>query len=274
MDRLIKTIPPHYAAGSTSRWLFTMWAGGFALLVLPWCLLQLRRHRDVVPLFVWLGGFVISLGEPELDHLGHMWWPTNLPGTAFKGYGLHVPILNPLCYVFFIAMLGYVSYRLFERGLTLQQLFLLFAVFGIVDMVLEIPGTSTHVYEYYAPQPLDVGGFPMHWAWLNASGMLGGGFLLYLVVPRVKGIWKAVIVLLPAYGFAGAYGLIGWPAWMSLNWNMSRAESACVDLFSLVLAVIVVRGIGEVVCTDIERAPATHPTLPAAAAEQLQEARA
>jgi hypothetical protein len=214
---------------------------------------------------VWLGGFVISLGEPMLDHLGHMWWPNNLPGPAFKGYGLHVPLLNPFCYVFFIAMLGYFAYRLFLRGLTMPQLFGLFAVFAVVDMVLEIPGTSAHVYDYYAPQPLDIAGFPLHWAWLNSCGMLGVGFLLYLCVPRLKGWGRAVIVLLPVYGFLGAYGVVGWPAWISLNWNLSRTASALVSLASLPLALLFVRGIGEVVCQKAslpDAAPSPSPSVP------------
>jgi hypothetical protein len=258
---LLKPIPPlSYHAGSTSKWLFTIWAGGFAILVLPYCLYRLGRYRDLVPFLVWLGGFVISVGEPMLDHMGHMWWPTNLPGPAFKGWGLHIPLLNPFCYVFFIAMTGYFAYRLFLRGISMSQLFGLWAVFGLVDMVLELPGTSVHVYDYYAPQPLDIGGFPMHWAWLNASGMIGVGFLLYLVVPRLHGWWQSLIVLLPTYGFLGAYGLVAWPAFLALNWNMSRTATVFVDLVSLLLAVLMVRGVGEVVCRKPEAAaepPAT-----------------
>ena len=61
-------VPSDYRAGTVSMWLFTLWAGGFALLVLPYVLYRLRKHRDTVLLFTWIGGFICSLGEPMLDH--------------------------------------------------------------------------------------------------------------------------------------------------------------------------------------------------------------
>jgi hypothetical protein len=116
----IQPVPADYHAGSTGKWLFTIWAGGFALVVLPYAFYRLRKYRDSVPLLVWIGGFICSLGEPMLDHIGHLWWPQNLPGPVFKGYDLSVPLLIPPCYAFFVSGMGYVAYRQFLKGVTVR----------------------------------------------------------------------------------------------------------------------------------------------------------
>jgi hypothetical protein len=252
----IQPVPLSYHAGSTGKWLFTIWAGGFAFLVLPYAFYRLRKSRDWVPLLVWLGGFICSLGEPMLDHIGHLWWPQNLPGTVFKGYDLSVPLLIPPCYAFFVSGMGYVAYRQFLKGVTVRKVFLVWLAISSTDLALEIPGVAANVYKYYGPEPWNVFNFPLHWAWLNGTGFLAVGFLLYLVVPILQGPRKALLLLVTVSAFLGSYGITAWPAFLSLNWKMSSTPQALVDLCSLGLCLLVVRGIAEVVA---RRQPATEP---------------
>ena len=246
-------VPSDYKAGNVSMWLFTLWAGGFALLVLPYVLYRLRRYGDTVLLFTWIGGFICSLGEPMLDHLGHLWWPTNLPGPAFSAYDLNVPLLIPPCYVAFVAMTGYFAYRMMQRGLTARQVFYVWLAIASTDLALEFPGVLTNVYRYYGNEPFYLGNFPMHWGWLNGTGMLMVGFLLYLVVPRLRGVQKGLVLLVPVTAFLGSYGMTAWPAFMSINANLSGVWMDLVDAFSLVLCLLVVWGVAETVA---KRAPA------------------
>ncbi|MGH7750701.1 MAG: hypothetical protein ACREQ5_38910, partial [Candidatus Dormibacteria bacterium] len=240
-------VPDDYRAGSVSMWLFTLWAGGFALLVLPYVVYRLMKHRDPVLLFTWIGGFICSLGEPMLDHLGHLWWPTNLPGPAFKGYDLSVPLLIPPCYVAFVAMTGYFAYRMFLRGVTFRQVFLVWLAITSTDFALELPGVITNVYRYYGQEPFYLANFPLHWGWLNGTGMLMVGFLLWALVPRLSGAKKLLVMLIPVTAFLGSYGMTSWPAFASLNSNLSTVPMALVDSFSLVLCLLVVWGVAEVV---------------------------
>jgi hypothetical protein len=240
-------VPSDYRATDVSMWLFTLWAGGFALLVLPYVLHRLRKHRDTVLLFTWIGGFICSLGEPMLDHLGHLWWPTNLPGPAFTGYDLNVPLLIPPCYVAFVAMTGYFAYRMMTRGLTMRQVLYVWLAIASTDLALEFPGVLTNVYRYYGDQPFYLGNFPMHWGWLNGTGMLMVGFLLWLVAPRLRGAQKGLILLVPVTAFLGSYGMTAWPAFLSLNANLSPFWMDVVDLGSLALCLLVVRGVAETV---------------------------
>jgi hypothetical protein len=243
----IQPVPPDYHAGSTGKWLFTIWAGGFALVVLPYAFYRLAKYRDSVPLLVWIGGFICSLGEPMLDHIGHLWWPQNLPGPVFKGYDLSVPLLIPPCYAFFVSGMGYVAYRQFLKGVTVRKVFLVWLAISSTDLALEIPGVAANVYKYYGNEPFYVFNFPLHWAWLNGTGFLAVGFLLYLVVPRLQGARKALLLLVTVSAFLGSYGITAWPAFLSLNWKMSSIAQALVDLCSLGLCLLVVRGIAEVV---------------------------
>lgn len=263
--RSIQPVPPSYHAGSAGKWLFTIWAGGFAFLVLPYALYRLSKFRDWVPLLLWLGGFICSLGEPMLDHLGHLWWPHNLPGPVFNGYDLSVPFLIPPCYAFFVSGMGYVAYRYFLKGVTVRRVFLIWVAIASTDLALELPGVAANVYKYYGNEPFNVFNFPLHWAWLNGTGFLVVGLLTYLVVPKLKGASKALLLLVTVTAFLGSYGMTAWPAFLSLNWKMSSAAQAIVDLGSLALCLLVVRGVAEVVA---RRSPASEgvPDSPPAAA--------
>jgi hypothetical protein len=190
---------------------------------------------------MWIGGLICSLLEPMLDHLGHLWWPTNLPGPAFVGYDLNVPLLIPPCYVFFIAMTGYFAYYKMKRGLSVAGLFTVWFCISMTDVIMEIPGTATQAYQYYGDAPFKILGFPLCWGWLNGTSMFMVGFLLWLVAPHLKGWNKALILLVPIVAMGGAYGMTAWPYFLALNWPMPVYAAWLWASFSLVLCLILVR---------------------------------
>jgi hypothetical protein len=105
----------------------------------------------------------------------------------------------------------------------------------------------TNVYTYYGKEPFYLGNFPMHWGWLNGTGMLMVGFLLWLLVPRLQGIRKGLVLLVPVTAFLGSYGMTAWPAFMSINANLSGFWMDVVDLGSLALCLLAVWGVAETV---------------------------
>jgi hypothetical protein len=244
----IQPVPLSFHAGSTGKWLFTIWAGGGAVLVLPWVLYRLVKLRDVTPALLWLGGLICSLAEPMLDLIGHLWYPRNLPGPAFKGFDLSVPLLIPPCYTFFVSGMGYIAYRQFAKGgMTVRKVFLLWLAISSTDLALEIPGVSANVYKYYGKEPFTIFNFPLHWGWMNGTSFLCVGFLLWLLVPRLQGARKILLLLATTLAFTASYGIVGWPAFLALNWKMSFFAMHLVDLGSLALALLVVYGIALVV---------------------------
>jgi len=245
-------LPADYQAPELAALLFTIWAGGMGLAVLPWTLRKWLREQDPVPLLFIPGGLIASLLEPMLDLLGHLWWPANLPGPVFFGYGLPIPYLVPPCYMAVIAMTGYWAYLRMKRGLDLKGVFSLWLLLCLMDIVVEIPGTASGAYTYYGDASFKIFGFPLVWAALNGTTILGVGFLLWLVEPHLKGSRRLWLMLVPVMAMSAVYGMLAWPYFMSLNWPMPWIATRLLSLLSIGLAVVVVRFMAAVVAT---RAP-------------------
>jgi len=244
-DRL--PVPADYAAPEVVAFLFTIWAGGFGIAVIPWALHKLIKKKDGIPLMFIAGGLICSLLEPMLDHLGHLWWPTNLPGPAFVGYDLNVPWLIPPCYVFFIAMTGYWAYLRMKQGLDVKGVFIVWLLISSTDIIMEMPGTATQAYIYYGDASFKVLGFPLAWGWMNGTSMLAVGFLLWLVEPHLKGANRLWIIMVPITAMGAAYGIVAWPYFMSLNWDMPWIATRLLTLLSLGLSIMMVRFMAAVV---------------------------
>lgn len=247
---LIQDVPQDYMANTTAMWFFTVWAGGMAIVVLPYVLKKLRAG-DTIPMYIWLGGLICSVCEPMLDHLGHLWWPSNLPGPAFSGFALGVPWLIPPCYVFFIAMTGYWVYTKMEKGLQVKHVFWVFLLAAGRDMLLEYPGLSLDVYKYYGYVPTRIGPFPWFWAWANGTAMMAVGFVIYQAAPyfRQRPKMRPCAMLIPLCGFMGAYGIVGTPYFMALNWPFSKGVQWLLAAWSLGLAILLVRVMAHLVTT-------------------------
>ncbi|MDI3258176.1 MAG: hypothetical protein QJR02_00400 [Sinobacteraceae bacterium] len=242
---LFQATPADYTCSETVATWFTIWAGGFAFLVLPWVFKRLLKDQDTIPLLMWIGGLVCSLLEPMLDHLGHLWWSHNLPGPAFAGYGLKIPYLIPPCYVFFIAMTGYWAYHKMKQGLDVAGAFKVWFMIAMTDVIMEIPGTSTHAYTYYGNAPFTVLGFPLAWGWMNGVSMFTVGYLLYLLAPRLRGWSKTFVLLVPISGMGAAYGITAWPYFLAINWPLPTWAAYLATLASLGITLLTVRLIGE-----------------------------
>ena len=242
-------VPPDLVAPDLVATLFTIWAGGFGIAVIPWALYHLIKSKDDVPILMIVGGFICSLLEPMLDNLGHLWYPTNLPGPAFVGYELNVPYLIPPCYVFFIAMTGYWAYLQMKKGLDIKGVFLVWFLIAMTDVIMEIPGTATGAYVYYGDAPFKIFGFPVPWGWLNGTSMFMVGVLLYIVEPHLKGAHRYWIIAVPTMAMGAAYGMVAWPYFMALNWDMPWIYTRLLALFSLFLCIMVVRFSAALVVT-------------------------
>ncbi len=234
-------VPPDLVVNDIVANLFTVWAGGFGLAVIPWALYRHFKKQDSIPLYFVFGGLLVSLLEPMLDKLGHLWWPTDLPGPAFQGFDLNIPYLIPPCYVFFIAMTGYWAYLQMKKGLDTKGLFKVWLLISSTDLIMEMPGTALGAYVYYGDASFKILGFPMAWGWLNGTSMLMVGVLLYLIEPHLKGAKRLFIIGVPMFAMGASYGMTAWPYFMSLNWEMPWIATRLLTLLSLVCCLIVVR---------------------------------
>ena len=240
-------VPEGLAVNDLVAVLFTVWAAATALVLLPWVIRVWLKDNDPTPFCMMIGGVLCSTLEPMLDNLGHLWWPTDLPGPAFIGYSLNVPYLIPCSYAGFLGMISYWTYTKMRDGIDVKGLFVVFLVVCVSDMLLEIPGTALGAYVYYGDQPFELLGFPMAWAWINAIAMLFGGFLLWAIRPHLTGMKRALIILVPVMGGSAGYGVSGWLFFLALNWEMPMYLAYLLTLISLALSLLIVYFVAMVV---------------------------
>ncbi|WP_200958718.1 hypothetical protein [Nocardioides sp. Root190] len=185
-------------------------AGAAAVIfALPWAVRAVSKHRNWVPLIVLAGGLICSLEEAMLDMLGHLHWAPNLQ-MVYTNFGVSVPALIPLCYVAFLGMMSYFCYFVIRNGAKLQHYFMLLAMGGILDAVMETIGINLGVYKYYGVQPFEFLNFPYWWAFINSASFVAVGALLAYFVPRLTGWRKIAVIMAPSYGMAGTYFTVGW----------------------------------------------------------------
>jgi hypothetical protein len=251
--QLLPAPAPHLHPTSFEAWFFTFWAGALVVLVaVPWALLAFKRRRDWLPLLALGWGFITSLGEPMLDHVGHLRWADNLPGPAFTNFGLHIPALIPPCYALFMGLEAYWIFTIVQRGIGKRQFMLLFAACGISDAIMEHPGLAMHTYEYYGNQPFKDGLFPFYWSFINGVAICTIAILVHFLWPQVKdkGWMKLAVLPLGIIGTTmGEFGA-GFPVFLAINANMATWLQWVIGSLSLVISVAWIRVLAEIVARE------------------------
>ncbi len=130
-------------------WFFLFWGGPLLVVViaLPWCISQSVRKHNHLPLLTLVAGVVTSLGEPMLDLVGHLRWAENLQASGYHNIGIHVPLLIPPCYGLFMGLEAYWIWSMIQRGLTVKNMYMIFAAVGLSDAVMEMPGLGLGAYK-------------------------------------------------------------------------------------------------------------------------------
>jgi len=164
-----------------------------------------------------LGGAMAATFEPIVDVLGLVYLKeVNAVGT-FTILDRTMPLYICFVYAWYVGGLGYLAYKLFQRGITTKGLFALWALDCVVDIFLESPGILAGTYLYYGHQPFNIWGFPLWWGFVNPVMPMVAGALIYKLRPHLTG-WKIIGIapLIPmADGIANAAA--GWPMWIALN---------------------------------------------------------
>jgi hypothetical protein len=240
-------VPPGFAAGPVVGWVLTgaiMVLAGGALI---WALARWARARDPIPTLMWVGAFVAVVTEPIIDVLCHIWYAPDLPLTVVSGWGIHVPLLVGLAWAFFVGMTGYVAYRKMQIGMTVRAVFALLGANMLLDAALEYPALAAGAWVYYSDHPFELFGLPLWMAWINATGMILGGFLVWVLAPLLTGAWRAALVLCPGAGYFGSWTLLAWPNYLALEWDPPLPLKLGLSVLSLLLCLLVVRAVAACV---------------------------
>lgn len=215
---------------------------------------HLRGGRGPLLLYCIAGGAIAVVMEPVVDVLGLVYLKELHAIGTFTVLDRTMPLYVCFVYPWYVGGLGYLAYRLFQRGVTMRDLFALWALDFVVDMLLESPGILAHTYLYYGRQPFNFWGFPLWWGFVNPVMPMLAGALIYHLVPRLDRSWKwlAVIPCIPmADGMAN--GAIAWPTWAALNQSdVSLVVTTLASLVTLGLALFSVWFIGLTVARPAE----------------------
>lgn len=156
-----------------------------AVATLIWLAWKARQNRTIVPLAALAGGLVVgAIVPPIYNALTKVWFPDNIPLPFVEAFGMKDPLFDLLGYSLFIGFGGYYLYMQLQNGGGARVIYGTFLMWGLVDLVLEIPFLQWGMYTYFGDQPFLIGGFPLHWVVFNGLVPVLAGVLMYIAVDR------------------------------------------------------------------------------------------
>lgn len=239
----IASPPVDMQAPETLGWVFTVF---FVMQIVPAAgYYVLRSVREPVPFLALLGGLGAALGEAMLDALTLLWWPTNIPLTAFTAFDVEVPAYALMGYCLFLGAGCYWVYEQIRDGKGARAVWVAAAVFFVADLVYEPPFISMGLYEYYGPQPMEVAGFPLYWGFLNTMVVIVGGWLFFLFEDRMVGAGRLIALVIPMFALGPLIGA-AWPTFLTLHMDVPELARWTAAAYSIWLSVWAVRYVAEV----------------------------
>jgi hypothetical protein len=211
---------------------------------------HLAKGKGPLLLYCIVGGALAATFEPIVDVLGLVYLKESGAHGTFTVLDRTMPLYICFVYPWYVGGMGFGASRLFRRGVTMKQMFQLWAVVGFVDVFLELPGIIAHTYLYYGHQPFDVFGFPLWWAFVNPVMPMVAGALIYKLGPYFGDSPLRLLAVIPLIPMADgiANGAAGWPMWIALNQHdVSYLWTYGAALVTLALSLYCVWIIGLVV---------------------------
>jgi hypothetical protein len=221
---------------------------------------HLVRGKGPVLLYCILGGALAATFEPIVDVLGLVYMKERNALGTFTVLDRTMPLYICFVYPWYVGGLGYLCFRLFQRGMSTSRLFALWAVIGVVDVALETPGIILHTYLYYGKQPFDIWGFPLWWGFVNPVMPMLAGALILKAKPHLTGAKLAAIILFIPMADGVANAAAGFPMFIALNQSdVSYVWTYLAGFITLGLSLLCVWLISLAVARPVEDLP--DPTL-------------
>ncbi len=200
-----------------------------------------RRSGSPAFLLMLVGGYVCSFNEATVDVLGHCFFP--LDGVnGYTAFGRPIPIWVILAYVVFFGGLSYVMAFAFKRGSSHRAMWYGIGIFGVLNLILEIPMLGAGLYVYYGNQPFTVGGFPVSWLVINGLGSLLGAVVIVRLSWFFTGARQLFLVLVPFATYMGSW-VLAMPYFAVTNTDLSIGAQLAAAALSMALGVIAIDGL-------------------------------
>lgn len=192
-------------------------------LLIWWLVAKEYRHGPALPV-IFLGTAISALVvEPIFDNTLLYWYPPDNDLGVYAAYGRTVPWFVPIGYAWFFGGNAYVLWRLFQRGLTRIQILGLFGIVVMIDALATSTATWLNISGFYGPQPFLWGGVNVWFSFADATGVIVGATVLYVLAPRLHG-WRWLWLLItPTISYGAVLGAVCSPVTLGLHsdWTAS-----------------------------------------------------
>jgi hypothetical protein len=211
-------------------------AGFVAAALADW-----RRSGSPAFLLMLVGGYVCSFNEATVDVLGHCFFP--LDGVlGYTAFGRGVPVWVVLAYIVFFGGLSYVMALAFKRGASHRAMWYGIAIFGVLNVLLELPMLGAGLYVYYGYQPFAIGGFPVSWLVINSLGSLFGAVVVVRLSWFFTGARQLLLVCVPFATYMASW-VLAMPHFAITNTDVPAGVRMAAALLSMALGVIAIDGL-------------------------------
>jgi len=197
------------------------------------------RRRDPVPVYVMLGAAIAICYEPIGDSLGMAYYPENGQVTWIDTLGRKIPaFIGLLFFVYFPPfILWFVEQA--KKGITAATWWKVWLTTVLATFLFEPIPLAFDLWTYYGPQPLSSFGFPLYWAFLDAT-------FVYVLAMGVHGIIRffprrdywLIVPAMPMLLLAG-HGAPSLPVATTLASTDSRLINELGGLGTIALCVMV-----------------------------------
>jgi hypothetical protein len=193
------------------------------------------RTRDSLPILVMLGGTLCVLAEAPVDVLGLCYWPERGQWTVYETFGRGIPTPALFAYITFYGGVVLATLQLFRRGASYGEIVKWFCIWMVMEFTWEPVPIHFGVWAYYGAQPFTLFDFPLWWPPVNTVGAFSAAFLIFKLLPYLKGSARLLVVPAVLSGDIAGNAIVAWPIWSALNSSAGYAATIPAGLLTLLL---------------------------------------
>jgi hypothetical protein len=242
---------PVHPSPTVSSVVFTVVSAVFVLaLITYWFASGDFRRSPVLPLVLLGTAISAVLVEPVFDNTLLYWYPPDNDLGVYTAFGRTIPWFVPIGYAWFFGGNAYVLWRLFARGGTRFAVWVSFGVVVLIDAVAVSIAGWLKISGFYGPQPLMWGGVNVWFAFCDATAVIVGTTVLYLLAPRLRGLGWLWLLVTPTITYGAVLGAAGPLVTLAINSDWSSAARFLGGLGTIALCCVVVHGCSLVVARN------------------------
>jgi len=196
---------------------------------------EYKERGWVLPLLFIGTGFSAILIEPIFDNTLLYWYPPVNELAVFSAYERTIPWYVPLGYAWFFGGTAYILQRTFEKGISAQQIWLLFAGVIFTDWLAVSICEWMELSAFYGDQPFHQIGSPVWFSFADATGAFVLAAALHVFLPALNGSRRLWLLILPTFTYGATLGSVTAPISLALNSAWPSAITWLAGLATMLL---------------------------------------